>query len=137
MKEEDTSLQGQCVEEVRLGREWRRKEETTGSVEWIGTVRERRVAGADIGARLYAGKKRMFKGHKWERERERRELRTKILLRDMDKRVQRFKQVRLTPFITRSSFVFVFFSTFRAFVFLGFSTALRVNRYRWRGGPAC
>lgn len=66
----------------------------TGSVEWVGTVRERGVAGADIGNRLYAGKKRMFKGHKWERTRERRVARTKMLLRDMDKRVQRFKAYR-------------------------------------------
>ncbi|KAH9006530.1 hypothetical protein EDB86DRAFT_2751319, partial [Lactarius hatsudake] len=62
-----------------------------GSVEWVGRLRERSVAGADVGNRLYAGKKRMFKGHKWERTRERRITRTKILLRDMDKRVERFK----------------------------------------------
>ena len=67
----------------------------TRPVEWIGTVRERNVAGADIGNRLYAGKKRMFKGHKWERTRERRVGRTKMLLRDMDKRIQRFKGVRV------------------------------------------
>jgi large subunit ribosomal protein L25 len=67
---------------------WRRQ------VEWVGTVRERNVAGSDVGNRLYAGKKRMFKGHKWERVRERRVARTRMLLRDMDKRVQRFKQVR-------------------------------------------
>ena len=65
-----------------------------GPVEWVGTVRERSVAGADVGNRLYAGKKRMFKGHKWERTRERRVARTKMLVRDMDKRVQRFKGVR-------------------------------------------
>jgi len=63
-------------------------------VEWVGTVRERNVAGADLGNRLYAGKKRMFKGHKWERMRERRVARTKVLLRDMDKRVERFKGYR-------------------------------------------
>ncbi|KAF8496513.1 hypothetical protein F5888DRAFT_1704552 [Russula emetica] len=63
-------------------------------VEWIGKVRERNVAGADVGNRLYAGKKRMFKGHKWERTRERRVGRTNMLLRDMDKRIQRFKEVR-------------------------------------------
>jgi hypothetical protein len=63
-------------------------------VEWIGTVRERNVAGADVGNRLYAGKKRMFKGHKWERMRERRVRRTEMLLRDMDKRIERFKGVR-------------------------------------------
>ncbi|KAI9441284.1 hypothetical protein H4582DRAFT_1366135 [Lactarius indigo] len=65
-----------------------------GSVEWVGSLRERSVVGADVGNRLYAGKKRMFKGHKWERTRERRITRTKILLRDMDKRVERFKQYR-------------------------------------------
>ncbi|KAH9979747.1 hypothetical protein BJV74DRAFT_798207 [Russula compacta] len=64
------------------------------SVEWVGTVRERNVAGADVGNRLYAGKKRMFKGHKWERVRERRVARTKVLVRDMDQRVQRFKGYR-------------------------------------------
>ena len=68
--------------------------EWTRPVEWVGAVRERNVAGADVGNRLYAGKKRMFKGHKWERTRERRVARTKMLLRDMDKRVQRFKGVR-------------------------------------------
>jgi hypothetical protein len=66
----------------------------TMPVEWTGTVRERNVAGADVGNRLYAGKKRMFKGHKWERMRERRVSRTKMLLRDMDERIQRFKGVR-------------------------------------------
>ncbi|KAH9962963.1 hypothetical protein BC827DRAFT_1340824 [Russula dissimulans] len=66
----------------------------TRPVEWVGTVRERNIAGADVGNRLYAGKKRMFKGHKWERTRERRVARTKMLLRDMDKRVERFKAVR-------------------------------------------
>jgi large subunit ribosomal protein L25 len=69
--------------------------EWTRPVEWVGTVRERSVAGADVGNRLYAGKKRMFKGHKWERTRERRVARTKVMLRDMDKRVERFKGVRL------------------------------------------
>ena len=68
--------------------------EWTRPVEWVGTVRERNVAGADVGNRLYAGKKRMFKGHKWERTREQRVGRTKMLVRDMDKRVQRFKGVR-------------------------------------------
>ncbi|KAI9509055.1 hypothetical protein F5148DRAFT_817004 [Russula earlei] len=66
----------------------------TRPVEWIGTVRSRTVAGADVGNRLYAGKRRMFKGHKWERERERRVARTKMLLRDMDKRVERFRGYR-------------------------------------------
>jgi large subunit ribosomal protein L25 len=65
----------------------------TRPVEWVGAVRERNVAGADVGNRLYAGKKRMFKGHKWERTRERRVARTNMLLRDMDKRVERFKGV--------------------------------------------
>ena len=107
------------------------------SVEWTGTVRERGVAGADIGARLYAGKKRMFKGHKWERVRERRAIRTKILLRDMDKRVQRFKRVRgraPPPSLFVCAHVF-FWSCFSPF--FGFSTALMANLHRWRGGPTC
>ncbi len=90
----------------------------TRSVEWVGTVRERNVEGADVGNRLYAGKKRMFKGHKWERERERRVARTKMLLRDMDKRVQRFKGVRCSllfpfPFLSHTQLLFlVFFISF-------------------------
>jgi len=107
----------------------------TRSVEWVGTVRERGVAGADIGNRLYAGKKRMFKGHKWERTRERRVARTKMLLRDMDKRVQRFKAVRfnaLLPF---------FFLSLSASAFADgvscFSTVPRASRCRWQEGPMC
>ena len=92
----------------------------TRSVEWVGTVRERNVEGADVGNRLYAGKKRMFKGHKWERERERRVARTKMLLRDMDKRVQRFKGVRcsllfflfLFLFLSRTQLLFLVFFYF-------------------------
>jgi hypothetical protein len=93
-------------------------------VEWVGTVRERNVEGADVGNRLYAGKKRMFKGHKWERERERRVARTKMLLRDMDKRVQRFKGVRcsllffLFLFLSRTQLLFlVFFFLFLNYFF--------------------
>ncbi len=91
-------------------------------VEWVGTVRERNVAGADVGNRLYAGKKRMFKGHKWERVRERRVGRTKMLLGDMDKRIQRFKGVRycsrlvsgpsLPPFESPLFFVFLWLTDF-------------------------
>ena len=62
-------------------------------VGWVGKVKERKVAGADIGNRLYAGRKRMFKGHKWERVAEKRAIRRKMLLRDMPKRITRFKQV--------------------------------------------
>ncbi|KAI0044963.1 hypothetical protein FA95DRAFT_1496214 [Auriscalpium vulgare] len=60
-------------------------------VQWEGKVKERNVAGADVGNRLYAGKKRMFKGHKWERTRDKRARRTKIMVRDMDKRIARYK----------------------------------------------
>ena len=114
-------------------------EDWMGPVEWVGTVRERSVAGADVGNRLYAGKKRMFKGHKWERMRERRVARTKVLLRDMDRRVQRFKGVRYSSLFTdsppslpsgRSSLTGFFF-------FLRFSTVPRASHCRWQGGPAC
>ena len=113
----------------------------TRSVEWVGTVRERSVAGADIGNRLYAGKKRMFKGHKWERERERRVARTKMLLRDMDKRVQRFKAVRFNALSSSLTFLILFVSvllTVFCLLFLScFSTVPKASRCRWQEGPMC
>jgi hypothetical protein len=44
--------------------------------------------------KMYAGRKRMFKGHKWERVQAKREKRTQILMRDMSKRIARYKEVR-------------------------------------------
>jgi large subunit ribosomal protein L25 len=117
------------------------------SVEWAGTVRERSVAGTGVGNRLYAGKKRMFKGHKWERERERRVARTKMLLRDMDQRVQRFRGVRYYVHHTHIRFFFfhiqfiLFYSSLSLFLADGvsflFSTVPRASRCRWQGGPTC
>ena len=43
--------------------------------------------------KMYAGRKRMFKGHKWERVQDRREKRTQVLMRDMSKRIARYKEV--------------------------------------------
>ena len=43
--------------------------------------------------KMYAGRKRMFKGHKWERMQARRKKRTEILMRDMNKRITRYKEV--------------------------------------------
>jgi large subunit ribosomal protein L25 len=56
--------------------------------------------GAELGTRLYAGKKHMFKGHKWERVKAHRERRQNILMRDMAKRVYNYKNV---SFFLRSS----------------------------------
>jgi large subunit ribosomal protein L25 len=64
----------------------------TCPVEWIGEVKEKKVLGAEVGNRLYAGKKRMFKGHKWQRIAEKRERRRALLMRSMPKRVREFKQ---------------------------------------------
>lgn len=114
----------------------------TTPVEWIGTVRERNVAGADVGNRLYAGKKRMFKGHKWERMRERRVGRTEMLLRDMDKRIERFKGVRSIffpffslpppPFFFFSNLVFLPFADGSFFSFFFFALFFQ---YRAKGKP--
>ncbi|KAH9922878.1 hypothetical protein B0H21DRAFT_162742 [Amylocystis lapponica] len=60
-------------------------------VQWEGKQKAKVVKGADVGNRLYAGKKRMFKGHKWERVRERVEQRRSMLMKGMPKRVERFK----------------------------------------------
>jgi len=42
--------------------------------------------------KMYAGRKRMFKGHKWERVQAQRKKRTQVLMRDMNKRVARYKE---------------------------------------------
>ena len=51
------------------------------------------VPGTELGTRLYASKKRMFKGHKWEKLKAQKDIKQKILLRDMDKRIRRWKSV--------------------------------------------
>ena len=60
---------------------------------WDGEVKEKKVAGADIGNKLYAGKWRMFKGHKWERTREARLKKREYLMKNMKDRIDRFKSV--------------------------------------------
>ncbi|VDB88770.1 unnamed protein product [Peniophora sp. CBMAI 1063] len=67
-------------------------QEWDSSVEWVGTPRRRYIPGADIGVRLYAGKRLMFKGHRWEREKPEKEARIKMLLRDMPQRIDRFRR---------------------------------------------
>ncbi|KAG1902194.1 uncharacterized protein F5891DRAFT_1277276 [Suillus fuscotomentosus] len=64
----------------------------TRPIEWTGEVKEKKVLGAEVGNRLYAGKKRMFKGHKWQRTAEKREKRRALLMRSMPKRIKEFKQ---------------------------------------------
>ncbi|KIP05724.1 hypothetical protein PHLGIDRAFT_119558 [Phlebiopsis gigantea 11061_1 CR5-6] len=60
-------------------------------VSWTGKLGEKKVAGADIGNRLYAGRKRMFKGHKWQRTMEARVSRRRMLVKSMPQRIARFK----------------------------------------------
>jgi len=42
--------------------------------------------------KMYAGRKRMFKGHKWERVQAQRKKKTQVLMRDMSKRLTRYKE---------------------------------------------
>lgn len=63
-------------------------------IDWIGDVKVREVAGADIGNRLYAGKKQMFKGHRWERVKKMRLAHRRALMRSMKKRILRWRLVR-------------------------------------------
>jgi large subunit ribosomal protein L25 len=70
------------------GLAWAQKD----AVIWEGQPKPQ-APGADIGYTLYAGKKRMFKGHKRERTRAKKEVRTSILLSDMKKRIIRYKGV--------------------------------------------
>ncbi|KAF5368813.1 hypothetical protein D9758_003012 [Tetrapyrgos nigripes] len=61
------------------------------AVNWIGKFEPAKVR---KGARvpLYENKKRMFKGHKWERTKDRRLNHRIMLMRDMDKRIHAYKR---------------------------------------------
>ena len=59
-------------------------------ITWRGKVKSRTPK---PGITLYTGRKRMFKGHKWERLQEHRKKKQAILMRDMKKRVYNFKMV--------------------------------------------
>jgi large subunit ribosomal protein L25 len=61
-------------------------------IAWEGKVKEK-VRGAELGTTLYSGKKRMFKGHKWERVQQDRKRKQAILMRDMKKRIFNYKNV--------------------------------------------
>ena len=65
-------------------------------VDWVGKMPEKKVAGTELGIRLYAGKKRMFKGHLWERLKQKRIRRRSILMRDMAARIKSYKNVRVS-----------------------------------------
>jgi large subunit ribosomal protein L25 len=69
--------------------------DVTTRIKWIGEVKNHDVAGADIGNTLYAGKKQMFKGHKWERVIKRRRHYQRILMRSMKRRILRWRLVRI------------------------------------------
>ena len=62
-------------------------------VSWVGKIDLHQKAGADAGIKLYAGKKRMFKGHRWERLKDSRERKQAILMRDMAERIRVYKEV--------------------------------------------
>ncbi|KZT37440.1 hypothetical protein SISSUDRAFT_987595 [Sistotremastrum suecicum HHB10207 ss-3] len=84
---------GQTEGEVEEAGSSRYNVEEGPTIGWAGEWHVRKVAGADIGARLYAGKKRMFKGHKWQRELRKRQAAIGVRLRDMEKRVHRWRMV--------------------------------------------
>ncbi|KAF8130458.1 hypothetical protein K438DRAFT_1740166 [Mycena galopus ATCC 62051] len=60
-------------------------------VEWDRRPAVKTIPGADRGTRLYAAKKKMFKGSRSERSRAQRAWRTWILLHDMRKRIRRYR----------------------------------------------
>ncbi|EIM89025.1 uncharacterized protein STEHIDRAFT_166957 [Stereum hirsutum FP-91666 SS1] len=64
-------------------------------IRWGGELKAKEVKGADVGNRLYAGKRRMFKGHKWERVRGERMKMQARMLRFMPARVAKYKGQRL------------------------------------------
>ncbi|PPQ78619.1 hypothetical protein CVT25_010583 [Psilocybe cyanescens] len=79
---------------AHLSRSRERKPENTAWKEpifWAGAFKEKKVPGSELGTRLYTGKRRMFKGHLWERQQARRARRHSILMRDMPARLERYK----------------------------------------------
>ena len=73
-------------------------------VSWTGKAKHKSVKGAEVGNRLYAGRKRMFKGHKWQRTMERRLGRRNMLVRSMKRRIIRFKSVSTYPCLSTKWF---------------------------------
>jgi large subunit ribosomal protein L25 len=60
-------------------------------VTWEGKVPPRKHEGPIV--KMYAGRKKMFKGHKWQREMPRKVVRRRILLRDMPERIAKYRAV--------------------------------------------
>ncbi|KAF8893172.1 hypothetical protein CPB84DRAFT_1783348 [Gymnopilus junonius] len=88
----DTKRQARMMDRLEM-KKFHAKRATIrwGKVVWAGEIKPKKVAGVEAGTRLYSGKKRMFKGHLWERKRARRVRRHTILMRDMSARVERYK----------------------------------------------
>ncbi|KAJ7184300.1 hypothetical protein C8R46DRAFT_1208514 [Mycena filopes] len=61
------------------------------TVEWDRRPVVKNVPGADEGARLYAAKKKMFKGSRLERSIKQRAWRTWVLLHDMRRRIRKYR----------------------------------------------
>ena len=90
------------------GKPWRRRSKATlirrrnsaalgypGVVfRWMGKVPVKKR----VGLTFYAGRRRMFKGHKWERQMEKRKGQIAVRMRDMGARIARFKNVCLIDF---------------------------------------
>ncbi|KZT01240.1 uncharacterized protein LAESUDRAFT_687022 [Laetiporus sulphureus 93-53] len=91
-----------AVEAQALRSEWEsalRNESWAKDVDWEGEFKEKEVPGADVGNTLYAGRWRMFKGHKHERMKPKRQETTKRLMAGMEARIERFRSTyrRKTP----------------------------------------
>lgn len=76
---------------------------------WTGEVKEKTVRGLNVGYlnRVYLGRKKFFKGHKWERVKEKRMKKRKILMRDMKKRIVQYKTVSSRSWFMLLSFTFL------------------------------
>jgi large subunit ribosomal protein L25 len=79
-------------------------------VVWTGEVKEKTVRGLNVGYmnRVYLGRKKFFKGHKWERVKEKRMRRRKVLMRDMKKRIVSYKTVS-PPLVDYFAFIQICF----------------------------
>jgi len=79
-------------------------------VNWVGEVKVPLGAGINTGNRLYAGKKQMFKGHKWERVFKRKSNYRAIMVRDMAQRIRKYRLVcfgLLSRYLSAFSYNFI------------------------------
>jgi large subunit ribosomal protein L25 len=99
-------------------------------VNWVGAEM---VSKARPASRVYAGRRRMFKGHQWERVRGKRVGKRRVLMRDMAKRIRKFKNVSVEVFFSGLDAD----ANVRWFSSMHGGGRIRSRRLGWQRPPSC